>query len=90
MMLLNKAESLINAIKAKINITTKPGKKFYLHLLILYMGLRGKNNSINMARYGSYTEQTYRTPDFIFSKLSLDTSCEKYKCFYEECLVSGG
>jgi hypothetical protein len=60
MMLLNKAESLINAIIAKIDNTTKPRQKFILHLLILYMGLRGKYNFINMARYGSYTEQTYR------------------------------
>jgi len=60
-MLLNKAESLINAIITKIDNTTKPRNKFILHLLILYMGLRGKYNFINMARYSSYTEQTYRT-----------------------------
>jgi hypothetical protein len=60
MMLLNKAESLIAAIIAKIGKTTKPTQKFIQHILILYMGLRGKYNFINMARYGSYTEQTYR------------------------------
>jgi hypothetical protein len=60
MMLLNKAESLIAAIIAKINITTKPRQKFILHVLILFMGLRGKYNFINMSRYGLYTEQTYR------------------------------
>lgn len=59
-MLLNKAESLINAIIAKIDKTTKPRQKFILHILILYMGLRGKYNFINMSRYGLYTEQTYR------------------------------
>ena len=59
-MLLNKAESLISAIIAKIGKTTKPRQKFILHILILYMGLRGKYNFINMARYGLYTEQTYR------------------------------
>ena len=59
-MLLNKAESLISAIIAKIGKTTKPRQKFILHLLILYMGLRGKYNFINIARYGKYTEQTYR------------------------------
>jgi hypothetical protein len=31
-----------------------------VHLLILYMGLRSKYNFIKMARYGSYSEQTYR------------------------------
>jgi len=59
-MLLNKAESLISAIIAKINKTTKPRQKFIHHLLILYMGLRGKYNFINMARYGSFNEKTYR------------------------------
>ena len=53
-MLLNKAESLISAIIAKIGKTTKPRQKFILHILILYMGLRGKYNFINMSRYGLY------------------------------------
>lgn len=59
-MLLNKAESLITAIIAKIGKTTKPTQKFIRHILILYMGLRGKYNFINMARYGNYAEKTYR------------------------------
>lgn len=59
-MLLNKAESLISAIIAKIGKTTKPTQKFINHILILYMGLRGKYNFINMSRYGSYEEKTYR------------------------------
>ncbi len=59
-MLLNKAESLINAIVAKIDNTTKPTRKFISHTLILFMGLRGKYNFINMARYGNYNEKTYR------------------------------
>ena len=59
-MLLNKAESLISAIIAKIGKTTKPTQKFINHILILFMGLRGKYNFINMARYGSFNEQTYR------------------------------
>ena len=59
-MLLNKAESLITAIIAKIGKTTKPRQKFIQHLFILYMGLRGKYNFINIARYGQYNEKTYR------------------------------
>jgi hypothetical protein len=60
MMLLNKAQGLINAIIAKIDGISKPRQKFIQHLLILYMGLRGKYNFINMARYGSFNEKTYR------------------------------
>jgi len=60
MLLLNKAESLINAIIAKIDGISKPRQKFIQHILILYMGLRGKYNFINMARYGNFNEKTYR------------------------------
>lgn len=65
-MLLNKAESLINAIIAKISKTTKPRQKFIQHLLILYMGLHGKYNFTNMARYGRFNEKTYRNQMWIF------------------------
>jgi hypothetical protein len=60
-MLLNKAKSLISAIIAKIDKTNKPRKKFIQHILILFMGLRGKYNFMNMARYGEYNEKTYRS-----------------------------
>lgn len=59
-MLPNKAESLISAIIEKIGVTTKPTRKFVTHILVLFMGLRGKYNFINMSRYGSYDEKTYR------------------------------
>ena len=59
-MLLNKAVSLITAIIAKIGKTSKPRQKFIQHLFILYMGLRGKYNFINIGRYGEYNEKTYR------------------------------
>ncbi len=80
-MLLNKAESLITAIIAKIDKTTKPRQKFILHILILFMGLRGKYNFINMARYGLYGEQTYRNQMSIpfdwagFNKDLIQQSC---------------
>jgi hypothetical protein len=49
MIILNKAQGLINAIIAKIDGISKPRQKFIQHILILYMGLRGKYNFINMA-----------------------------------------
>ena len=30
------------------------------HLMILFMGIRGRYNFLNMARYGDYSEQSYR------------------------------
>jgi hypothetical protein len=82
-MLLNKAESLISAIIAKIGKTTKPTQKFINHILILYMGLRGKYNFINMSRYGRYNEKTYRNQmekpfDFIaFNTELILANCSK-------------
>ena len=59
-MLLNKAKSLITAIIGKIGKTTKPTQQFIHHILILYMGLRGKYKFINMSRYDRYDEKSYR------------------------------
>jgi hypothetical protein len=59
-MLLHKAESLTKAILQKIGHTGKPAQKFFTHILILFMGLRGKYNFTNFSRYGLYNEKTYR------------------------------
>ena len=56
----NHAESVIGTILAKINGLNKSRKKFINHLLILFMGMRGRYNFLNMARYGEYSEQSYR------------------------------
>lgn len=53
------------------------------HLLQLYMGLRGKYTFLNFARYGQYSEQTYRNhfeKTFawnIFNKKLIERYCSK-------------
>lgn len=56
----NRAESMISTIIRKIGGINKPGTKFLQHILILFMGIRGRYNFLNMSRYGSYSEQSYR------------------------------
>lgn len=57
----NHAESVISAIIEKINgKMNKSRQKFITNLFLLFMGLRGRYNFLNMARYGNYSEQSYR------------------------------
>lgn len=56
----SQAESLTGTIIEKINGINKSQKKFIKHILILFMGIRGRYNFLNMSRYGSYSEQSYR------------------------------
>ena len=59
-MLSNKINDLIDATISKITEITKPRRKFLKHLLMLYMGLRGRYTFTNLARYGKLNEKTYR------------------------------
>lgn len=56
----NRSEALVGAILEKINGINKSQQKFIKHILMLFMGIRGRYNFLNMARYGKYSEQTYR------------------------------
>ena len=55
-----KSEALIAAILVKMQGINKSRKRFLIGIFILFMGLRGRHNFLNMARYGDYSEQTYR------------------------------
>lgn len=55
-----KGEALIAAIIGKMPDMNKARRDFMLTIFMLFMGLRGRYNFLNMARYGQYGEQTYR------------------------------
>jgi len=80
----NKSEALIGAIIEKMSGLNKARKKFLITLFMLYLGLRGKYNFLNMSRYGEYTEQTYRNQfekkfDFIgFNTELIKSNCSKH------------
>lgn len=56
----NHAQRAISTIIEKINGINKSRRKFINHILLLFMGIRGRYNFLNMARYGEYSEQSYR------------------------------
>lgn len=55
-----KGEALIVAMIEKMAGINKSRKNFMIKIFMLFMGLRGRYNFLNMARYGGYSEQTYR------------------------------
>ena len=48
-------------ILARMNGINLARQKFLLHIFVLFISLPGRINFLNMARYGSYSEKTYRT-----------------------------
>ena len=80
----DKSNALVSAILEKMTGIKKSRKKFILTIFMLYLGLRGRYNFLNMARYGQYSEQTYRNQfsqpfDFIeFNTLMIKTYCSSH------------
>lgn len=81
-----KSEALVSAILDKMTGLNKARKKFMLHLFLLFLGLRGRYNFLNMARYGKYSEQSYRNHfarDFDFAQFN----CELIEQFCSSDLI---
>jgi Transposase DDE domain len=74
-------ETVTSAILRQIVGISLPQHKFFVHLVGLILCLRGRLNYLNMARYGSYCEQSYRqhfsrTFDFkAFNRDLIQTHC---------------
>jgi hypothetical protein len=51
------AGTIIDKMTGTVSI---PAKKFYSHLIPLFMGIRGRFNFLNMARHGHLSEKSYR------------------------------
>lgn len=78
---LNKSDALIGAIIAKMTGINKARKKFMFSILNLYLGLRGRYNFLNMARYGDYSEQTFRNQfDKPFDFIDFNATLIKMHC----------
>jgi len=77
----NKSEALISAIIGKMFGMNKARQKFMITFFMLYLGLRGRYNFLNMARYGEYSEQTYRNQfDKPFDFIEFNTMLIKANC----------
>ena len=78
---MNKSEALIGAIIGKMSGLNKAREKFMISIFMLYLGLRGRYNFLNMARYGEYGEQTYRNQfDKPFDFIEFNTTIIKANC----------
>ncbi|MEO5572262.1 MAG: transposase, partial [Bacteroidia bacterium] len=70
-------ENVIDAIIEKMNgVISLSGKKFFKHILPLYMSMRGRYNFSNMSRYDFYNEKSYRhqfEQEFDFMKFNTQT-----------------
>ncbi|MBM3435418.1 MAG: transposase [Bacteroidetes bacterium] len=76
-----KSEALIAAIIEKMSGLNKARRDFMITIFMLYMGLRGRYNFLNMARYGEYSEQTYRNQfQKSFDFKTLNKELIKQKC----------
>lgn len=80
-----KSEALIKAIIEKMPQENKSRDEFICRIFILFIGMRGRYNFLNMGRQGEYTEQTYRNNfekefDFLkFNELLIRSSCSDHR-----------
>lgn len=65
--------------------------KFLTHVFVLFLSLRGRLNFTNMARYGTYSEKTYRThfetsfPFFSFNLHLIQQACSASRLIVADC-----
>ena len=70
-----KIETFTGAILQKMSGIGKSQYKFIVHIVHLYLSMRGRKNYMMMSRYGTYCEQTYRQnfeKDFDFKQLNTE------------------
>jgi len=52
--------NLIKTIISELELSSKVKIKFFIHIIILSLSIRGRFNFLNMARFGKYSEKSYR------------------------------
>lgn len=76
-------EILTSAILSQMSDISKPKRKFFIHLMVLLVSLRGRFNFMNLGRYGLFNEVTYRQHfskgfDFMgFNQALITVHCSK-------------
>ncbi len=65
--------------------------KFLTHVFVWFLSMRGRLNFTNMARYGTYSEKTYRThfdtefPFFTFNQQLIQQACSASRLIAADC-----
>jgi hypothetical protein len=81
----------IRKILARMDGISFVRKKFLTHIFVLFMSVLGRVNFLNMARYGSYCEKTYRThfeadgDFFTFNRLLIDQTSTEHRIIAAAC-----
>ncbi len=76
---------------SSMNGLTQPRTTFLAHLFVLFMSLPGRHTFLNMGRYGTYSEKTYRThfeddfDFFAFNRLLIDQTCSAHRILAADC-----
>lgn len=76
---------------AQLEGMTPVRQKFLAHIFVLFLSMRGRLNFANMARYGAYSEKTYRThfalpfDFFAFNVLSITQTCSAHRILAADC-----
>ncbi len=79
---------LINLIISEIELASKVKNKFFIHIIILSLLIRGRFNFLNMARFGKYNEKSYRNNFKLgFPFLKFNIAHVKLRKFKELILV---
>lgn len=81
---------IVNLFAQMDGITTVR-EKFLCHIFVLFLSMRGRLNFLNMARYGTFSEKTYRThfdmpfDFFTFNKRSIEQACSAHRIIAADC-----
>lgn len=92
------SQRLIKSILGKMSGLNKSRNKFMVHVLGLYLSIKGRINFLQMARYGTYRESSYRNnfaKDFdfeAFNKVNIEqhTSLERIVVFDPSYISKSG
>lgn len=81
----------IDMLLARMKGLSGVRKTFLAHIFILFISVPGRMNFLDMARYGTYSEKTYRTHfegdfDFFeFNRLLIQQSCSAHRILVGDC-----
>jgi hypothetical protein len=83
-------EKYLEALLAKMKLS-RVRTKFLTHVFVLFLSVRGRLNFTNMARYGIYSEKSYRThfntafPFFSFNLQLVQEVCSSSRLIVADC-----
>ena len=84
-------ETRIQTLLAHIHGLSNVRTTFFTHIVMLFLSLRSRINFLNMARYGTYSEKTYRThfeqpfAFWDFNTALIQQACSSHRIIVGDC-----